>query len=106
MDPETRVLMLSALKQSTGLTLTNANHVVLFDDVEAGDEQQAIGRVRRIGQTRITHVYKFSMVDPLESVDDPVPQLACLRMDAEAEAKAREEVDNTHLERLRSLFDK
>jgi SNF2 family DNA or RNA helicase len=39
-----RVMLLSALKQSTGLTLTQANHVVLMDHIEKSSEDQAIGR--------------------------------------------------------------
>lgn len=109
MDGEIRVLILSALKQSTGLTLTNANHVFLFDDVEAGDEQQAIGRVRRIGQTRVTHVYKFAMRDGFENPDNPIPLLSGLQQDAAAEEREKERAaadgDDPNLERLRHLFD-
>jgi hypothetical protein len=106
-DPEIRVLMLSALKQSTGLTLTNANHVLLVDAVEPGDEQQAIGRVRRIGQTRVTHIYKFSMKETEEQPENPIPRLSELRQHAEAELKEKEVAgkENPNMERLRQLFD-
>lgn len=59
-DPEIRVLFLNSKSQSTGLTLTQANHVFILEDLESAHELQAIGRAHRIGQTRITHIWKFT----------------------------------------------
>lgn len=59
-DPEIRVLFLNSRSQSTGLTLTQANHVFILEDLESAHELQAIGRAHRIGQTRVTHIWKFT----------------------------------------------
>ena len=59
-DPDIRVLFLNSRSQSTGLTLTQANHVFILEDLESAHELQAIGRAHRIGQTRPTHIWKFS----------------------------------------------
>jgi SNF2 family DNA or RNA helicase len=64
-DPEVRVLFLNSKSQSTGLTLTQANHVFILEDIESAHEQQAIGRAHRIGQTRVTHIWKMQ-VEPGE----------------------------------------
>jgi len=58
-DEETRVLFLNSLKQSTGLTLTQANHVFLMDPVDEANEEQAIGRSWRFGQLKNTHIYRY-----------------------------------------------
>lgn len=59
-DPELRVLFLNSRSQSTGLTLTQANHVFILEDLESAHELQAVGRAHRIGQTRATHIWKFT----------------------------------------------
>ena len=58
---ETRVLLLPyASRMSSGLNLTAANHIVLAERaVNPGEEEQAIGRARRIGQQRQVHVWQF-----------------------------------------------
>jgi len=60
-DPEVKVLLLNSKSQSTGLTLTQANHVFLLEDIESAHELQAIGRAYRIGQTRVTHIWKVNV---------------------------------------------
>jgi SNF2 family DNA or RNA helicase len=72
-DPDVRVLMLNSHSQSTGLTLTQANHVFLLEDLDTAHELQAIGRAHRIGQTRITHIWKCIVyAGELPSFEDPV----------------------------------
>lgn len=63
---EHRVLMLSLEKSPSGMTLTCANHVFLVHPMVAesatlavGYECQAIGRVRRPGQEKTVHVWRF-----------------------------------------------
>ena len=52
-DPDVKVLLLHAGSAAAGLTLTQADLVVLLEPfLSAGDEAQAANRVHRIGQTR------------------------------------------------------
>ncbi len=58
---QARVLLMPFSSQlSSGVNLTAANHVVLAERaVRPGEEDQAIGRARRIGQQRQVHVWQF-----------------------------------------------
>lgn len=63
---EHRVLLLSLEKSPSGMTLTCANHVFLVHPMLAesptlaeGYERQAIGRVRRPGQEKTVHIWRF-----------------------------------------------
>jgi hypothetical protein len=47
------------LKQSTGLTLTVADHVLLLDSADEANEAQAIGRAYRIGQQKSTKIIRY-----------------------------------------------
>lgn len=48
-----RILLLQSSSAAAGLTLTEATRVILFEPfLKLGEEQQAINRVHRIGQTR------------------------------------------------------
>jgi len=68
------VLMLSLERAASGLQLTAANHVVFVHPMNALSlsvardyEHQAIGRIRRIGQTRdLVHVWRFVTRDTVE----------------------------------------
>jgi E3 ubiquitin-protein ligase SHPRH len=52
-DPDVKVLLLHAGSAAAGLTLTQADLVVLLEPfLSPGDEAQAANRVHRIGQTR------------------------------------------------------
>jgi len=60
------VLLLNLERNSTGMNLTCASHVLLIHPMHAANqddarscEVQAIGRVRRQGQQRIVHVHRF-----------------------------------------------
>lgn len=59
-DPETRILLLNAIKQSTGLTLTQANHIFLMDPIDEASELQAVGRAYRLGQLKCTNIYRYT----------------------------------------------
>ena len=72
-DCQHKVLLLSLEKSPTGMTLTCANHVVLMHPMvadtsalAAGYERQAIGRVRRPGQQKTIHIWRFVTNDTVE----------------------------------------
>lgn len=88
-DPEVKVLLLSLARDSSGLTLTEANHVFLveprYSRVCVGDarsgrltphhyansfnpalEQQAIHRVHRMGQRKPCFVYRLIAANTVE----------------------------------------
>ena len=79
-----RVLLMPLRHGSAGLTLIEANHVVLVEPcLNPGTELQAINRVHRIGQTRPTFVHRF-VVD--KSVEVSIEDLKCRRRNAAAAA--------------------
>lgn len=61
-------ILLASLKcMSAGLNLVHASHVVILDLWwNPYIEDQAIGRVHRIGQTKEVYVTRFIMVDTVE----------------------------------------
>ncbi|GAX82125.1 hypothetical protein CEUSTIGMA_g9553.t1 [Chlamydomonas eustigma] len=62
-----RVLMLLLKQGGAGLTLTEAQHVVLIEPIlDPASEQQSLGRVHRIGQTRETWVHRFIIENTVE----------------------------------------
>jgi superfamily II DNA or RNA helicase len=64
-DPS--VFLLSLKAAGTGLTLTKADYVVLFDPWwNPAVEQQAIDRAHRIGQDRAVVAYRMVMADTVE----------------------------------------
>jgi len=57
-----RFLIVSIRAGATGLNLANANNVIICDPWwNPSHEDQAIGRVHRMGQTKIVNVYRFIM---------------------------------------------
>jgi len=68
------VLILSLERAASGLNLTAANHVLFVHPMNAATvstandyEQQAIGRIRRVGQTRSeVHVWRFVTANTVE----------------------------------------
>lgn len=75
---EIRALLLPLRSGANGINLVEAQHVLLAEPLlEAAVEQQAIGRVHRMSQTRETTVHRFVVQDTIEesilglrSVDD------------------------------------
>lgn len=66
-ERECRVLLTSLGAGGEGLNLTFANHVILMEPYwNCAMEQQAIDRLHRIGQTRVTNVVRFVMHDSIE----------------------------------------
>ena len=57
-DETMQALLLSAQRDASGLTLTAASHVIICEpQPDVAVEQQMVGRVHRIGQTRQTHIH-------------------------------------------------
>jgi len=68
-----RMLLLSLQESASGTNLTAANHVIIVHPMEAASreeavafEMQAVGRVRRPGQTRKIHIWRFVTMDTIE----------------------------------------
>lgn len=60
-------------EQSAGLNLTNLNHAIFVHPLLASDaeyeayETQAIGRIRRFGQSKTVHVWRFLANDTIDT---------------------------------------
>lgn len=66
-DPAVDVLLMSMKQGNVGLNLDMANRVVLMDvGWNSSLEDQAIGRVLRIGQTKEVHVYRLIINNTVE----------------------------------------
>merc|ERR1711862_659447 len=68
-----RLLLLSLDESASGTNLTAANHVIIVHRMDAATseeavafEMQAVGRVRRPGQLRKIHVWRFVTVGTIE----------------------------------------
>ena len=67
-DADTRVFLLHANSQASGLTLVAAQHVFLVEPMtHLAREEQAIHRVHRIGQKHVTWVHRFIVEDSVET---------------------------------------
>ncbi|KAK9471884.1 SNF2 family N-terminal domain-containing protein [Dipodascopsis tothii] len=66
-DSDIACFLLHAKSQSSGLTLVNATHVILCEPLfNTSLELQAISRVHRIGQTRPTTVWMYTISGTVE----------------------------------------
>ena len=66
-DPPTTVFLLSMRAGAVGINLTEANHVIVLEPcLNKALEDQAIGRVHRMGQRREVHVYKAACLGTVE----------------------------------------
>jgi hypothetical protein len=103
-DPPTTVFLLSLRAGAVGVNLTQANHVVVMEPcLNTALEDQAIGRVYRMGQTREVHVYRVACAN---SVEERIIMLQRIRKEAGAEAKKLAELrllDNSLVEALEDL---
>jgi SNF2 family DNA or RNA helicase len=62
-----RILLASAKIAAEGLTLTEANHVIFVNRWwNPSANNQALDRIRRIGQERQTFSYSFEMINTIE----------------------------------------
>ncbi|KAF9238323.1 P-loop containing nucleoside triphosphate hydrolase protein [Melanogaster broomeanus] len=64
-DPDIFVFLISTLAGGTGLNLTGANKVVIFDPAH---DLQAMDRAYRFGQTRDVHVYRLLGAGSIEEL--------------------------------------
>ncbi|KAF8918341.1 P-loop containing nucleoside triphosphate hydrolase protein [Mucidula mucida] len=64
-DPNIFIFLISTLAGGTGLNLTSANHVVIFDPAH---DLQAMDRAFRFGQTRDVHVFRLLGAGSLEEM--------------------------------------
>lgn len=68
-DPSNNItcFLLNAKAQASGLTLINATHIFLCEPlVNTSLELQAISRIHRIGQTKVTTVWMFAIENTVE----------------------------------------
>jgi SNF2 family DNA or RNA helicase len=73
-DSEERVLLLNVMDESaSGANLTSANHAVflspllaLTQEIYDASETQAIGRLRRYGQTKLVHIWRFLTTNTID----------------------------------------
>ena len=66
-DPDPCVFLLSLRAAGTGLNLTNASYVILYDPWwNPAVEAQAIDRSHRIGQTRTVNAYRLIALGTVE----------------------------------------
>ena len=66
-DPSIKCLLLPVKKGNKGLTLTEANHVIMVEPlVNPAVDLQAISRVHRISQSKDVHVHRFLIKDTIE----------------------------------------
>lgn len=72
-DPEVDVLLISTRAGGEGLTLTEANHVVFFNEWwNPSTNAQARDRVLRIGQGRVVQVHRFRCKNTIEELLDRI----------------------------------
>lgn len=65
-DKTIRILIMTT-NDNAGLTLVNANVLILFDPIlQSSVESQAINRISRIGQSRETYVFNFVTMNTVE----------------------------------------
>ena len=68
-DDDVRVFVLTTKTAAVGLTLTAARHVLFMEPcTDASLRKQAIGRIRRIGQTHAVTVHTFQTKGTIECV--------------------------------------
>ena len=67
-NPESRILLINLRAGGCGLNLTEANHVILMEPYWNESEQdQAINRVYRMGQTKEMFVYRLQVENSIET---------------------------------------
>lgn len=65
---DTRILLINLRAGGCGLNLTEANHVILMEPYwNESEQQQALNRVYRIGQTKDVHIYRLHIKNSIES---------------------------------------
>jgi SNF2 family DNA or RNA helicase len=73
-DSEERVLLLNVMDESaSGANLTSSNHAIFLSpllaptkEIYIANETQAIGRLRRYGQTKTVYIWRFLTKDTID----------------------------------------
>ena len=79
-DESVNVLLMPFALGANGLNIVEAQHIVLMEPLlDPGTEVQAMGRIHRIGQTRVTVVHRFVVS---ESIEEKVSQVFAKRVEA------------------------
>jgi len=101
-DPEPRVFLISLRAGGTGLNLTGASYVVLFDPWwNPAVEAQAIDRAHRIGQTRTVIAYRILTTGTIEEkIWELQQRKAALASDILGEAGFARDLDRGDLQYL------
>lgn len=71
---------------AVGINLTAANHLFLLEPLDSLMEQQAIGRVWRVGQKRMVTVHKWMVAESIEErqhelASSQAPRGICSQLD-------------------------
>jgi SNF2 family DNA or RNA helicase len=101
-DPEPCVFLISLRAGGTGLNLTSASYVVLFDPWwNPAVEAQAIDRAHRIGQTRTVIAYRMLAMGTIEEkIWELQQRKAALASDVLGEAGFARQLDREDLQYL------
>lgn len=73
-DSKERVLLLNVMDESaSGANLTSASHAIFLSPLLAPTQEiydacetQAVGRLRRFGQTRLVHIWRFLSTNTID----------------------------------------
>ena len=92
---DANLLLLPLSFSANGINLTEASVVFLLEpQTNAAVEAQAIGRIHRIGQTKPTYVYRFTI---LHSVEEAVARVGASRLSSLGLARAAKAARSTAL---------
>ncbi|KAH9393120.1 hypothetical protein TYRP_006231 [Tyrophagus putrescentiae] len=104
---DVNVLLLPTTFAANGLNLTEANHVIFINSsLNRAEEQQAVGRVYRMGQQKQTHVYKFIIKSSIEEAIEDTLSHSFTRQNGGALVApvANSEHDSLTVDQLLRLF--
>ena len=103
-DDNTNVLLMPFALGANGLNITEAQHVVLMEPLlDPGMEVQAMGRVHRIGQQRVTVVHRFVIS---ESVEENVATVFARRIEAMGKRLVKKQQRNAmRISELKTLLE-
>ncbi|KAF8820231.1 SNF2 family N-terminal domain-containing protein, partial [Cardiosporidium cionae] len=108
-DPHYRILVCNIHKAGKGITMTAANHILFIEPcLRVADEQQAIARIYRMGQTKQTYVWRFIVK---KSVEEKIIEMTKhrKRLYTEKESVLSDEIElekeHITIDDIRILFD-
>jgi superfamily II DNA or RNA helicase len=96
-DPDCCVFLLSMRAGSVGLTLTAASHVFILEPcINPALEQQAIGRIHRLGNRHKEVVVKYLVVN--DSVEENIMTINAEKLEALAKLKDLQKMEEDYAE--------